>query len=288
MNDAVNADQIAFWNSDVGRNWARYQEQLDISLRPFGEAAMERAGINAGLDILDVGCGCGDTTFALGERAGPGGTAVGIDISEPMLTRARLRADQLKPRNVSFRKADPQIDDFRSETFDIVFSRFGVMFFDDPVRAFSNLRRALSSNGRLAFACWRPPADNPWVKVAVDQVREHIELPPPPGPDDPGEFSFGDRDRVHRILNEAGFTDISIESFEPEITLAGGDGLDETVDFTMTMGPASRAIEAAGGGEGVRAKIAAGIRSALEPFVTERGVVMQSASWIVSARNAQS
>ena len=288
MTEAVNADQIAFWNSDVGRNWARYQEQLDISLKPFGEAAMQRAALEAGHDILDVGCGCGDTTFALGERVGPGGTAVGIDISEPMLARARLRADQLRPRNVSFRRADPQVDDFRSETFDIIFSRFGVMFFEDPVRAFSNLRSALSSGGRIAFACWQPAADNPWVKVAVDQVRERIELPLPPGPDDPGEFSFGDRDRVHRILSGAGFVDISIEAFEPDIILAGGAGLDETVEFTMTMGPASRAIEAAGEGEGVRARIADGIRIALEPYMTEQGVVMQSAGWIVSAKNAQS
>lgn len=122
--------------------------------------------------------------------------------------------------------------------------------------------------------------------MAVDQVRGHIELPPPPGPGDPGKFSFGDRDRVHRILNDAGFIGICVEAFEPEILLAGGGALDETVEFTMTMGPASRTIAAGGEGEGVKARIADGIRSAPEPCVIGRGVVMQSASWIVSAKNA--
>lgn len=286
MAEADNTDMKEFWNGDAGLGWVRNQDRLDVMLRPFGDAVMDLVGGMDGADIIDIGCGCGDTTFELGRRAGASGQVTGIDISDPMLARARQRSAEEGVRNVGFQNLDAQKSAFREGECNIVFSRFGVMFFDEPVRAFSNLKATLKPGGRMAFICWQPPGDNQWVKVPVDVVRRHVELPPPPGPEDPGEFAFGDADRINRIMIGAGFADVTIEAFEPPITLAGGGSLDETIEFTMLMGPASRAIAAAGDDEGLRQKLSTDMREALAPYETDDGVVMGAACWIVSATNA--
>lgn len=286
MTETENTDMKAFWNGNTGLGWVRFQDQLDVMLKPFSNAAMERAMPMDGADILDIGCGCGDTSLELGRRAGPSGHVTGIDISQPMLARAQKRGTEALADNVSFRHLDAQTGQLGEQTRDIVFSRFGVMFFDEPVRAFSNMKSALKPGGQMVFICWQPPKQNQWVQVAVDVVRRHVELPPPPAPEDPGEFAFGDADRVRRIMAGAGFSDISIDAFESPISLAGGVNLDDTVDFTMMMGPASRAIASAGDDTELRGKLSEEMRDTLAPYETENGVIMGSACWLVSAQNA--
>lgn len=288
MAEANKTDMKEFWNGDAGRGWVRHQDRLDVMLKPFGDTVMDLAGPLTGADVLDIGCGCGDTTYELGRRVGASGKVTGLDISDPMLARARQRGTEEGVGNVDFLNLDAQRGRFRDGDCDIVFSRFGVMFFDDPVAAFSNLKAALKPDGRMAFVCWQPSADNLWVRIPVDVVRKHVDLPPPPGPEDPGEFAFGDADRINRIMSEAGFTDVSIEAFEPPITLAGGMNLDDTVEFTMLMGPASRAIAASGDDEDLRQKLGTDLRAALAPYDSGNGVVMDAACWIVSAKNATS
>ncbi len=284
MSEAANADMLEFWNGDAGQKWVRFQDRMDVSLAPFGHRAMDAAGLSDGATVIDVGCGCGDTSFELARRVGPSGAVLGVDISEPMLVRARERAAATRADNVTFRQADAQVQAFDEGAYDAVFSRFGVMFFADPVAAFGNLKSALKPGGRLGFACWQPAKDNPWVRIPAGVVKQHIELPPPPGPEDPGEFAFGDPERVLRIVSQAGFSDVEIEKVDAPIAVAGGTGLDEAVEFLTQMGPTARALAEANAGEDVKAQVMGDLREALAPYETEDGVVMQSGTWIVSAR----
>ncbi len=286
MNGAANADMSAFWNGDTGRNWVRFQEMMDVSLMPLGQRAMTAAGISAGERIIDVGCGCGDTTFELARRAGPGGHVLGIDISTPMLAHAETRAESRvgMEKNIAFACGDAQSHPFEAAAFDVVFSRFGVMFFDDPVAAFTNLKSALKPGGRLAFVCWQSAKDNPWVRIPLDAVARHVSLPAPTPPGEPGAFGFADHRRVLEILADAGFAEPSMEKYCSPITVAGGGGIDQTIAFFFEMGPVGRAITAAEADEATKARIAAELREALAPFETADGVVMGAANWIVTGR----
>ena len=204
-----NADQIAYWNGPGGQHWADRQQTQDIVLAPVSDILIDRAGAKAGERIVDVGCGCGATTIALGAKVGPTGHVLGIDISAPMLARARQLAPAGLPAD--FVLADATVYPFVLASFDLLVSRFGVMFFAEPALSFANLRRALRPSGRLAFACWREPRDNPFFMTPLHAVYKHTPRLPQPGPEDPGPFSFASEARVTRILREAGFTGIELE-----------------------------------------------------------------------------
>ena len=184
--------------------------------------------------------------------------------------------------HVRFVAADAQTHRFEPATAEGIFSRFGVMFFADPNAAFGNLGAALRAGGRLAFVCWQPVTENPWMSVPMMAAAGIVPLKPPPPPDAPGPFSFGDRERVSGILTSAGFHDVAFEPFTPEIVVAGGGDMDETVRFLMQVGPLGAAIEDAGSDAGPR--VAAAVREAVTPYASARGVAMPSAAWIVTAR----
>ena len=281
MDIATNADMVEFWNGDAGQKWVRFQEMMDVSLLPMGRRIMEAAKPKAGEQVIDVGCGCGGTTFELARHVAPGGTVVGVDISAPMLARAKARGGP--ETAITFEHGDAQVHDFSKAAYDLVFSRFGVMFFSDPVAAFRNLRSALKPGGRIAFVCWPPARENAWVKIPTGIVKAHVELPAPPAPDQPGEFAFADRARVEHILSAAGFSDIEIERNDMPITIAPDGGLDEAVEFFLEMGPTGRAIAEAQGSIDLRSRIAEDLRVGLRPFVTEAGVVMDASVWLVTA-----
>ncbi|MBM4269590.1 MAG: class I SAM-dependent methyltransferase [Deltaproteobacteria bacterium] len=179
-----NAEQVQYWNESAGPRWAAGQEALDERLAPFGTAAMDRGRIAAGEHVLDVGCGCGATTIEIARRVGTNGSAVVADISRPMLEVARRRAPE-----IPFLEADAQTFGFAPSSFDVVFSRFGVMFFADPRAAFANLRKALRPSGRLAFICWQALQKNPWLSLSLGVAARHVALQPPPAPDAPGGLS---------------------------------------------------------------------------------------------------
>ena len=155
---SANAQQIEYWNATAGETWAQLQEPLDRQIEPLGLAAIDVLDPAKGEHIIDIGCGCGQTSLALSARVGPTGSVVGIDISRPMLAVAHRRARQA---SVVFRQLDAQTDDLGEGIFDAAFSRFGVMFFSDSVSAFANIRGSLKPGGRLAFVCWRALAENP-------------------------------------------------------------------------------------------------------------------------------
>jgi SAM-dependent methyltransferase len=276
--NGVNAAQIEHWNGPAGETWVRLQARLDAQLAVLGRLAMDRAAIRPGEAILDVGCGTGETTLELSRRVGEGGKVLGVDISRPMLSLARRRLEGAGFSQTRFEEGDAQTHGFTQGGFDLVFSRFGTMFFADPVAAFKNLRAALGKQGRLAFVCWRRVAENPWVAVPMAAAFQHIPQPPPPPPGGPGEFAFADRDRVHDILLGAGFRDITIE---PEDMLIGGASLDVTVDTTLSMGPVAAALREADPAK--REPVAYALRQAFTPYDGSEGVRLGAAVWIVRA-----
>jgi SAM-dependent methyltransferase len=284
MSSAANTDMSEFWNGAGGDKWLHFQETIDASLLTFGREVMAAAGISPGERVLDVGCGCGDASFDLARLVGSGGRVLGVDISEPILARARARAMSVQEKNVTFERGDAQLHGFDAASFDLVFSRFGVMFFDDPVGAFQNLRAALRPGGRAAFICWRPAKDNEWVTKSLEVVSRHVALLDPPGPEDPGPMSFGDPERVTRILTASGFSTIEINSFDTPFTI--GRNLDEAVAFLTQMGPASGAIAQSGASDMLKATIAADLCEALAPYDTGAGVAMDAATWIVTAQKS--
>src|SRR5213593_5220288 len=278
----ANAEQIRYWNEAAGPKWVSFQKVIDAQIAPLGERAMDRAGIDPGERVIDVGCGCGDTTIALARRVGPAGLVLGIDISAPMLERAAETARAEGLANVRFENADAQTHRLPPGAFDVVYSRFGIMFFADPVAAFANLRSALRPGGRLAFICWQALRENPWLAVPLEAAARHLTLPPPPAPDAPGPFSLGDPERVRGILSRAGFADVRLEDLRETLTIGGG-ALDQAVEFVLQMGPTGAALREAD--PAVRPAVAAAVRAALAPFHTPAGVRMASAAWVVTGRS---
>jgi ubiquinone/menaquinone biosynthesis C-methylase UbiE len=274
-----NADQIAYWNGPGGQHWTDRQQTQDILLAPVSDILIDRAKAKAGERIVDVGCGCGATTIAFAQKVGPAGHVFGIDISAPMLARARQIAPAGIP--VDFALADATVYPFVSGSFDLVVSRFGVMFFAKPAISFANMRTALRPSGRLTFACWREPRDNPWLMAPLQAVYKHVPKLPQLGPEDPGPFSFASEQRVIRILSQAGFSGIEMEPCNLSLDVAVGRGLDAAVETALEIGPASRALE--GQPPEVRAAAANSIREALAPFASGNAVPLAASIWIVTA-----
>ena len=275
-----NADQIAYWNGPGGEHWTERQPLQDILLAPISQILIDSAAANPGERIIDVGCGCGSTSIALAQAVAPSGFVLGIDISAPMLARARQLAPKTLP--VDFVLADATVHPFDPASFDLLVSRFGVMFFAEPALSFANLRRALKPAGRLAFACWREPRENPMLMTPLQAAYKHVPKLPQPGPEDPGPFSFASEERVKRILREAGFVDVAIVPRNLSLDIAIGRGLEAAVQGAIEIGPASRALH--DHPEDVRAAAKESIREALKPFVRGESVPLPAAIWIVTAR----
>jgi SAM-dependent methyltransferase len=277
---AGNLDQVAHWNASAGGAWAALSDRLDRMVGPLGEIAMDALALVGGEHVVDIGCGCGQTTIELGRRIGEWGEVVGVDVSVPMLEVAKARADRAGIANVRFLESDAQTHRFEASSANAVFSRFGVMFFSDPVAAFANIRHALAPGGRLAFVCWRAMSENPLMTAPMLAAAPHLPEPPaPPGdPFAPGPFAFADRDRVFGILSHAGFADIEITPHDQPLTT--GD-VEQTVEVSMRIGPLGRLLAER---PDLRARVVDAIREAVTPLATADGVFFDSATWIVTAR----
>jgi len=280
-NTPIRADQA--FRERVGEAWVLLQEQTDTQLDPFGQAAIAKLELTPGARVLDVGCGCGQTLLELAELVGAGGHVMGVDVSEPMLARAGERA--AGQPSIELCSANAQTYPFPPADFDALFSRFGVMFFEDSRAAFANLRRALRPGGRLAFVCWQALAKNPWAELplrAVMQVLGSTALPELFRPGRPGPFHFADPDHVRAILSGAGFAEIEIERFERPLQVGGALTLEEGLAYCLQMGPAARAMTDAPAE--LRPALEAAIAGTLAPFVGDRGIWMDAAAFIVTAR----
>ncbi|KQW18458.1 methyltransferase [Afipia sp. Root123D2] len=279
--DDRNADQAAYWNGPAGQYWTDRQQIQDLILAPVSRILIDQAKITQDVRVIDVGCGCGATTIEIGKQLGPAGHVLGLDISAPMLARAR----ELTPKNapVEFILADATVHRFEPESFDLLVSRFGVMFFADPVASFSNLRTALKRGGRVVFACWREPRYNQWLMLPLKAAYKHVPKLPEMARQDPGPFAFAQEEWVQHILTSAGFTSVAMEAHDLHLDIAVGRGLEAAVQGTLEIGPASRALD--GQPEHLRTAAVASIREALRPFLKDEKVPLAGSIWIVSATN---
>jgi SAM-dependent methyltransferase len=276
----TNTEQHTFWNEVGGPKWVRYQEMLDRQLDAIGRLVMDAAVVARGETVLDVGCGCGSTSLELAQRVTSHGSVMGVDISKPMLQLARERAAKGQVSNVTFTHADAQTYKFRPE-FDLIYSRFGVMFFEDPPAAFANLHQAMKSGGRMAFACWQAIHRNPWLGVPLMAAMKHVTIDLPATPDAPGPFAFADSARVERILGEGGFRNVRIEGHDVSIALGGGTNLDDAAKLVMDLGPLARVMADASPED--RRLVEQEVREAISGSMTPEGVKMPGAIWIVTA-----
>ena len=274
-----NEDQRARWNGTDGEFWVAHQDRLDRTLAPVIAPLLAFAAPRAGSTVLDVGCGCGATTIELARAVGPSGRVIGIDLSGPMLALAEERLRKFANASCLLGDAaELPLGDLGAE---LIVSRFGVMFFGDPVAAFTNLRTGLVAAGRLRFACWRPIHENPWLQIPLHAVYEHAPRLPKPEPEEPGPFSFADTERVTRILTAAGFTAPSFTPLDIQMDLAAGGTLEDAVFQSSAMGPAKRAL--ADQPDDIRAAALESIRRALTPYASADGVKLPGAVWLVAA-----
>ena len=270
----TNSDQIAYWNAGPGETWAELQAQMDVQLEPLGAQAMAALAPQKHEQILDIGCGSGQTTLALAALTQG---VTGVDISRPLLDLARKRGAEVA--NARFIEADAQTYRFEPASFDGVFSRFGVMFFADPVAAFANIRTALRPGGRVAFVCWRSPVNNPFMSLALQAAAPLLPPAPPPVPGAPGPFGFADPDRVHRVLSEAGFEGIDLAPHNEKI---GNGDLEQTLSTALKIGPLGAALREH---PDKRDLVLDAVREVLRPHEGPDGMKLDSATWIVRARN---
>jgi ubiquinone/menaquinone biosynthesis C-methylase UbiE len=275
-----NADQIAYWNGPGGQRWADRQAAQDILLAPVLDILIDRAVLKPGERVMDVGCGSGASAIAFARKVAPSGHVLGIDVSGPMLARARASAP--KELSVDFVLADATDYPFDPASFDLLASRFGVMFFADPALSFANMHKALRPSGRLAFACWREPRENPWMMVPLQAAYKYVPKLPQQGTEDPGPFGFASEERVRRVLTQAGFTGIELEPCPLLLDGAIGRGIEGAVQGSFEIGPVSRAME--GQPDDVRAKVAQSIREALAPYAKGQSVLLPASIWIVTAK----
>jgi SAM-dependent methyltransferase len=276
-----NADQITYWNARAGNTWASMQKRLDAQIGSIGLKAMDALALREGEHVIDIGCGCGTTSFEIARRVGASGRVEALDISRPMLEVARREAGHNHVHNVTFIEADAQTYAFEAAAHDALYSRFGVMFFSDPVAAFRNLLAALKpKSGRLAFVCWRPLKENPWMEIPLKAAMQHLPPQEAPDPLAPGPYAFADAERVKRILIEAGFVNVLAAPHDQKVSIGQ---LDEAVEHCTRVGPLGRLLLEY---PDAVAAVTETLRRTLHDYETDGLVRMHAAVWIVSARRA--
>ncbi|MEX2482113.1 MAG: class I SAM-dependent methyltransferase [Gammaproteobacteria bacterium] len=269
-------DQATFWNEEGGRRWVEHIDQLERMLTDLSVRLIAAVDARPGEQVLDIGCGGGPTSAELARLVGSAGHVLGVDISAVILALARRRFAHLP--SLAFATADAAEHAFTPASFDVITSRFGVMFFPDPHAAFRNIRRAARPGARLRFLCWRPLDENPWMGAPAKAAFTVIPPPEKPAPGAPGPFSFGQVERVRDILSLAGFTAIEFEPVDQAITLGS---LDEALEWLTRMGPAAAPL--ADAAPEAREAARAAMRDVLAAHETSAGVTLAGAAWLVRA-----
>jgi ubiquinone/menaquinone biosynthesis C-methylase UbiE len=282
---AHNAEQIADWNGDQGRRWVEFQRELDRMIEPFGHAALSAAAAQPGERVLDIGCGCGSASLALAQAVAPQGRVLGVDISRPMLDAARRLAASHPALPLEFVETDAAAATLAGAQ-DLLFSRFGLMFFDQPAAALRHLRGALRPGGRCAFVCWRAPRDNPWAMAPLVAARQALNIHPPPAdPLAPGPFAFADEQRLRALMAEAGFDAVEMQRIDAPIAL--GASAREAARHCLQIGPVSRLAREAGAAQ--EPLILDAIERALAPQAAADGSIgLAGSTWVVRAESRRS
>lgn len=280
---ATNEDMRELWNGEATSSWVQDPDRYDHMLAPFTEQVLDTAELQPGERVVDIGCGSGAHTRAAATRVGPDGRATGVDISAPLIALGRQRAAEAGLDNVEFVEGDAQVDEIPGAPHDVVTSRFGVMFFEDPTAAFTNIRSATAdAGGRLAAVVWQGLDANEWAMIPAMAIIPILGMPEVPQPGAPGPFAFADRDHLRTVLADAGWTGIDIEPTVGEVLVAGGGSLDEAVAYYRDDA-FGRALFAAGDDD-QRVRATAALRATLEPHMTDEGLRLGSAAWLVTAR----
>ncbi len=272
-----------YWNEEGGRTWVAYIDQIETLNAPLSTISLERATPETGEVVLDVGCGGGVTSRYMAERVGSRGRVVGVDISGTILAVAQERSRHIP--NLRFEVGDAQAMDLGKDAFDLIYSRFGVMFFQDVIVAFTNLHRALKPTGRLTFLAWRAATENPWIQQPATAIQEIFPPPPSaspeiPDPHAPGPFSLSESERLHQVLQSAGFTNVQVEAVDAHMHMGGAD---EAMSLILgMMGPSADQMSLATHEQVTH--LHDSIRRILGHYETATGVAMPCAAWLVSAR----
>jgi SAM-dependent methyltransferase len=274
----ANRDEAARWNESSGPIWVEMQGVLDRVFAPIETRLIEEAFPREGGRVLDIGCGAGATTLAMARLLGPMGLCLGVDISRPLIAAAQARVAAETLACAAFVEADAQTYAFEPESFDAVISRFGVMFFDDPVAAFANIQRAARRGAKLAFVAWRSPAENPFMTTAARAAAPALTSLPAPIPDAPGPFAFADGDRVRRILIDSGWTNIDVSRLDVPASVAEKDLL----DYATKLGPVGLALRNAD--QPTRARVVEALRAAFDGYLQNGVARFNAACWLVTAR----
>jgi ubiquinone/menaquinone biosynthesis C-methylase UbiE len=273
-----NREQIEYWNSVAGEKWVRLNKMLDTQLAVFGQRALDGAALKSGQRVLDVGCGCGDTTLEAAKRVGPGGQAVGLDVSQPMLELATQRANDAGLAQARFEQADAQQYSVEpANAFDACVSRFGIMFFSDPQAAFRQLHGVLKPSGRFSFLCWQALDKNPWIMVPAIAAASVLEMSPSADPYAPGPMSLADSDRTTGLLRNAGFHNVECESFKTEFTIGATGTVEGAVDLIHEKGPVAAALRDKDAS--TREAVREAVTTALTPYNSADGVRMGASVW---------
>jgi SAM-dependent methyltransferase len=273
----TDSEQMKLWNGLAGRAWVEAQEVLDQMFKPLEDLLVEAVFAGSGRRVLDVGCGTGSTTLAVARLLGAKGCCIGVDISDPMIAAARARAER-EGTPASFIRADAQVHAYEPASFDMIISRLGVMFFDDSVRAFANLRRAARDNAEFRFVAWRSAAENPFMTTAERAAAPLLPNLPARRPNAPGQFAFADRRRVHRILEQSGWVEIDIRPIDVACALPEK----ELVRYLTRLGPVGLILQEADAQ--TRTRVIETVRAAFDPYVHGAEVRFTAACWMVGAR----
>ena len=279
---ADNSEQIAEWNGALGQRWVAMQREINRIVVPFGDAALKAATPQSGERVIDIGCGCGDTSIEIARMVGEAGAVLGIDVSQPMLEVARSRGALANCAHLSFRDGDASEAELPANT-DLLFSRFGVMFFSQPAQAFGHLRKSLRMGGRCVFVCWRAPRDNAWAMAPLSAARTAMGVTPTPAdPDAPGPFAFADKERLRSILSGAGFGAIDVQRFDATLSL--GATPRSAAEGAVQIGPVSRLVRELGV-EHLPVILDAVERTLALLAAPDGHVSLNGSAWIVSATN---
>ncbi|PSJ56033.1 class I SAM-dependent methyltransferase [Kumtagia ephedrae] len=273
-----NRDQAALWNTASGAAWVEMQAVLDRMLEPFGRLVVDAGDPGEGGRALDIGCGGGATTLAMARRVGVGGRCLGLDISRPLVAAAKARAVAQGVTNASFVEGDAQTHPFERDRYDAVISRFGVMFFDDPVAAFANIRGSARAGAKLAFVAWRSRAENEFMTTAARAAAPLLPPMPVPDPDAPGQFAFADKARVTSILEASGWSEVDLQ--QADVVCRVDE--DDLMAYVTKLGPVGLALREAD--DATVERVTAALRLAFAPFVEAGSARFTAACWLATAR----